>query len=353
MRPNVFTSISMLLLFLYVLSSVGIAFAIPNLDKPKESPVTPKPPPPDEGPEIIIGIDPLESEKEKFDTAEKRMLLAIDHLEAALRVMGDRNSEYNANREELYRDNRADAMDIDPIGLLRTLIKTVLDFTDELLLADKLSAAIANAFAKNMALKSAITVRDAAWEELLDAAAAIGISESEVGREKSGYPDPMPDDVEFPDTPSPLCPGCNHIATDVTEHVAYCDDPGHPESLPYFKCAHDKCPGFLHHQLAACRGGCDEMFPVPTDNVDTYYYDHKIRCLEDVTGFLSCRTAYFTCQAESGICPTRPITSYSQRAVSIKWRGVTQRHSPHIAVLTGHRSPAHKRSRTQTTVMVI
>ena len=37
MRPNVFTCFCMLLLMVYVLFSVGIAIAIPNLDKPKDS----------------------------------------------------------------------------------------------------------------------------------------------------------------------------------------------------------------------------------------------------------------------------------------------------------------------------
>ena len=271
---------------------------------------------------IIHGLafaDPLQDEKNKLTIAITNMGLAMSSRQHYYTDFSTKKSEFNANLEELQRDNLIDFVDVDPLGLfaVRATVKSALDFQDHLTLTIELHVAWSAANEANNKLAGKITIRNQKYRDLLEAAAEQSISLTNEDLEELRGDDPDPSVLKFTDiigsvAEGMLCPNCNVLVKDAQEissHVSPCSVPPHEgEGISHFVCNGGTCPLSSKHHVA-CGGGCGDLFPpkeitpVPGYPPKITRYDHFVECKKDVAGPVPCNKTYYSCQTEGGLCP--------------------------------------------------
>ncbi len=251
-----------------------------------------------------IAEDPLRFEKEVLYNMRTNMSTLHLNRYDTLISLSLAKREYGFKHEALYRDNRIDADTEDPEQHREAMAKSAADLEDALGLASEIAEALPKAVEKNRELAAGSAEWNAAWDALLAAAAAKGISESEIGVEKGIAPNPLPDAIRFPEVPKPVCPACERPATEISEHVAHCEDPLHEKNYPYFRCVQERCPISDSHtaeEQVACAGGCGQIAPKEW----TYRADEAPRRWSQVKPVGGFRYQIVTISAHSTACPEK------------------------------------------------
>ena len=155
---------------------------------------------PNTEPEVRIGVrDPqtlYNIALMRYQEARSNVITAQGNRTGALSKMGIKESEFNANLEELQRDSLLDLIRMDVLAIYATIIKMSLDLLDHLQLTSELEVAIAKAIAKNDTLRKKMEIETDAWDTYVRAADNAGINPS-ARLNRMNFPDPLPSKVEY------------------------------------------------------------------------------------------------------------------------------------------------------------